>query len=1203
MKKCPKCEHEWADDVRFCTHCMTSLNEKKKIKKLRVFRKRGIYAAVALILCGAITAGTVAVLRRPAPNGSGVGAGQTADNGILAYSIPSEAPLPHLLPGEQGDSRAQAAILPLSGKSERLSNVPEGYVGIYTKEDLNNVRNDLAGNYILMNDIVFEKADFAYGGPFYENGAGFNPIGTDEENAFTGTFNGNGYEIKNLYVRSSEAQNVGLFGYLKNATVQNLRITDADIQSLYTGTEHFSLKDCLHEYGRHAITEDGTLLQAPTFGNGRWIYEWTDPETNVGTPMGAYLEESRIGSLFGWPVAYVASIQAVYEDLPTTYAAIGDMNRIHPGYMTNTAVTFIAPYTGTVSFHASLFSYHTNNSANDELSGTSAYLYVNETRVWPETEEASIFYYDTSNEDDPFEVAVPSLEVKRGDKVRMIIAPRIGASYTCKGCRIVDQPSVTYLSGVPTPVSFTGAIAGCSDGSRIVNCASSGTVRAIGEGASAYTGGLIGYVKGATSSVFGCYNTADVSASVTAEEDGFALVGGITGYCDGAICNAYNAGAVHADSSHNAYLGGIAGSVRNNGAVGNVYNRAEIKPDTENTEGAVRYVGEILGTATKATVKNCYHWDRSKTAIGNEPDNGTPLTEEQFRQQASFVGFDFDTVWQIDAQTAFPYPVLRGMTNPTENALRCISVQVPPTKTSYEIQLETLDLSGGILLLSYADGTIETVDMSEAETSGFSNEALGTVAVTLTYGGRSVDLPVIIEPPKHLREVPEGYVGVYTKEDLDNVRKNLSKNYILMNDIVFDDADFEQGGAFFRDGAGWQPIGTSESKPFNGIFEGNGYEIRNLKITANGEYPLGLFGVTGKAKIFNLAVTDTDIRLENAVDGAMAGGIVGLTNGSDLNGCAHSGSIRLTNGTGEAHVGGIAGFMNHFSTLRNSRNSGTLTASSPNPDATAYLGGITGGILILSEIDRCVNEATVTVENYFNACAGGFAGYVQKASVAESRNTGAVKAVGTAEAYAGGICAKTSAEYDHETSTFTRCHNAAPITATTESSVTANSAFAGGILGGAVRTETEGGQRYISLCYNTGEILAKSAKTALADRAFAGGLAGASLCKGETYCLEITYSYNVGTVRAQSGANDSADCASAGAIAGGLADRSVVENCYYLDTSAPAAFGSGEFSATKCTDQQMREFKTFTEFNPLKWTIDGDPDYPYPELTDLLDLQ
>ena len=53
-----------------------------------------------------------------------------------------------------------------------------------------------------------------------------------------------------------------------------------------------------------------------------------------------------------------------------------------------------------------------------------------------------------------------------------------------------------------------------------------------------------------------------------------------------------------------------------------------------------------------------------------------------------------------------------------------------------------------------------------------------------------------IEPVKHQKTVPDGYIGIYTPEDLNRMRENLTANYILMNDI-----DMSEWG-------GWEPVGN-----------------------------------------------------------------------------------------------------------------------------------------------------------------------------------------------------------------------------------------------------------------------------------------------------------------------------------------------------------------------------------------------------------
>ena len=55
-------------------------------------------------------------------------------------------------------------------------------------------------------------------------------IGT-EDSSFTGSYNGNGYEITGLTVKDSDAKLVGLFGYAKGAYLYNIVVRDVDIDS------------------------------------------------------------------------------------------------------------------------------------------------------------------------------------------------------------------------------------------------------------------------------------------------------------------------------------------------------------------------------------------------------------------------------------------------------------------------------------------------------------------------------------------------------------------------------------------------------------------------------------------------------------------------------------------------------------------------------------------------------------------------------------------------------------------------------------------------------------------------------------------------------------------------------------------------------------------------------------------------------------
>ena len=100
----------------------------------------------------------------------------------------------------------------------------QGYTLIKTADDLNNIRNNLSGKYILMNDIDLSS---------YSN---WDPIGDVTSNTgFTGTLDGNGYVVKNLTINRPTEDGVGLFeiigdgmtlgvGQIKNLGLENANV-------------------------------------------------------------------------------------------------------------------------------------------------------------------------------------------------------------------------------------------------------------------------------------------------------------------------------------------------------------------------------------------------------------------------------------------------------------------------------------------------------------------------------------------------------------------------------------------------------------------------------------------------------------------------------------------------------------------------------------------------------------------------------------------------------------------------------------------------------------------------------------------------------------------------------------------------------------------------------------------------------------------
>jgi hypothetical protein len=78
--------------------------------------------------------------------------------------------------------------------------------------DLDAIRNNLDDRYILMNDLDSTTAGYEeLASPTANQGTGWQPIGTSDEQ-FIGSFDGQGYEIKDLFINRPDEDYVGLFG-------------------------------------------------------------------------------------------------------------------------------------------------------------------------------------------------------------------------------------------------------------------------------------------------------------------------------------------------------------------------------------------------------------------------------------------------------------------------------------------------------------------------------------------------------------------------------------------------------------------------------------------------------------------------------------------------------------------------------------------------------------------------------------------------------------------------------------------------------------------------------------------------------------------------------------------------------------------------------------------------------------------------------
>lgn len=255
--------------------------------------------------------------------------------------------------------------------------------------------------------------------------------------------------------------------------------------------------------------------------------------------------------------------------------------------------------------------------------------------------------------------------------------------------------------------------------------------------------------------------------------------------------------------------------------------------------------------------------------------------------------------------------------------------------------------------------------------------------------------------------VPNGFTGIYTAEDLNNIRNNLSGKYILMNDIDLSSYD------------NWIPIGN-RNEAFNGLFAGNGYSIKNLKIniSENTEIMSGLFGYIKNAIIFNLSIVNTEINIVGTED-VYVGAIVGLSSGGTITNCISSGSITVSVSK-KGNVGGIAGYsktdiINCFSDISVKVDCGTRLS---------YIGGVVG--VTYNKISQSASQNSLSVNSNGDGAmivVGGIAGGAFN-EVINCFNISAVSAYSSSFATVGGIAG--------ESYSITNCYNIGEISVKTE---------------------------------------------------------------------------------------------------------------------------------------------------------------------------
>jgi len=386
---------------------------------------------------------------------------------------------------------------------------------------------------------------------------------------------------------------------------------------------------------------------------------------------------------------------------------------------------------------------------------------------------------------------------------------------------------------------------------------------------------------------------------------------------------------------------------------------------------------------------------------------------------------------------------------------------------------------------------------------------------------------------------PEDPYPISNCQDLQEMEKNLSAYYILINDINCSETrnwNWNETEGIYN---GFRPVGSAKlySNPFTGSFDGNGNIISDLYINRPSESYISLFGcVDSGIEVKNVGIINVNITGNNNV-----GGLVGENINSSITNSYSTGSVN-----GGDNIGGLVGWNCYGATITNSYSTGSVNGNE-------RIGGLVGQNYYEVTITNSYSTGNVTGTMFR---VGGLVGSNNVGIITNSYSTGSVNG----NERIGGLVG-----YNYYEGIISNSYSTGSVTGEYD---------VGGLVG-----------------YNNGEVITKSYSTgSVTGTSIVGGLVGREC--GNNYKGTIINSYSIGNVSATG----------VGGIDGGLVGSScgglILASFWDTQTSGQSTSNGG---GTGKTTAQMMDYDTFNDVDweivligdyVETWFIDDGIDYP-----------
>ncbi len=281
----------------------------------------------------------------------------------------------------------------------------------------------------------------------------------------------------------------------------------------------------------------------------------------------------------------------------------------------------------------------------------------------------------------------------------------------------------------------------------------------------------------------------------------------------------------------------------------------------------------------------------------------------------------------------------------------------------FEIAVKPTDYGAEMLIAEYTCGLKTTAQIISVEIEGDGSAAS----------------PFLISTPTQLRVV--AYLAFGNNFYFRQINDIHLSNSYASTGTKTDQFIHNNGGKFYA------PIGT-ETAPFDGVYDGQGYKITGVKSDRGNENNIGVFGVV--AQNGTVVPTIKNLHVELMTPGEKANGIVGNENvggiaGKISNAVIENCSVTVGTVTGKQNVGGIVGNFTN-SKIINCFTQSDVNAfnSEVNPYAGGIVGYVTDAVNFGSTISGCFASGSIYASskdaNVDRSNAAGIVSYLENST-------------------------------------------------------------------------------------------------------------------------------------------------------------------------------------------------------------------------------